>query len=173
MTTIKDATPAAGSLEVALDLILNQRTLVLATCDQTAPWTAPVFFVYANKGFCFFSSPRSAHIGHIQAGSTVAASIFSDKGQWRQIRGLQMRGTVYRLRKVSERLKVTGGFIRKFPFAREFLQGGPGSVPDLSRRVQIYSFLPSEIYLVDNSTAFGRRLPLEIVLLESAAQKEG
>ncbi len=158
--------------KAAQELIRDQRVMVLATCEPAAPWCAPVYFVYTEAGFCFFSSPRSEHIRHIEAVSAAAASIFSDSGQWRQIRGLQMRGTVHKVDKIGERLKVTARFIRKFPFTKDFLQGGPGAAPELSRRVKLYSFLPSEVYLVDNSTAFGQRIPLEIDLLDAAAQNE-
>ncbi len=170
MISTKDPAPPAPRL-VALDLIRNQRTLILGTCADSGPWVAPVYFVFAMRGFCFFSSPRSEHIRHIRTGSAAAASIFSDQGRWRDIRGLQMRGTVHSLRRIGERLNVTGAFLLKFPFARDFLQAG-GAVTDLSRSVQLYSFVPEKIYLVDNSTAFGRRLALDPDLLESAAQKE-
>jgi uncharacterized protein len=162
----------ATSHNEALELIRNQRTMVLATCEQAAPWSAPVYFVYTPHGFCFFSSPQSTHIHHIQSGSAAAASIFSDSGQWRDIRGLQMRGNVHKMDKIGDRLELTGRFIFKFPFARDFLQAGPGTVPDLSRRVQLYSFVPHEIFLVDNSTAFGRRQPLDLDLLGPAAQRK-
>jgi uncharacterized protein len=164
--------PTTASHREALYLIRNQLTMVLATCDQGVPWSAPVYFVYAPAGFCFFSSPQSEHIRHIQTGSAAAAAIFSDSEHWREIRGLQMRGKVHKLSKLGERLEMSGRFIHKFPFARDFLQGGPSAVPDVSRKVQLYSFIPREIFLVDNSAAFGRRQPLELDLLESAARRE-
>ena len=46
----------------ALELIGDQSTLTLATADASGPWSAPVYFVFIDGRFYFFSSPESRHI---------------------------------------------------------------------------------------------------------------
>jgi uncharacterized protein YhbP (UPF0306 family) len=157
----RSCSPAAAIGAAALSLIRSQRTMVLATCDQEGPWCAPVYYVHDSAGFYFFSSPQSLHIRHITSGGLAAAAIFNDDGRWPQIRGLQMSGDVCAINGSVERLRLTGRFLIKFPFSKDFLRGGVENIPDLSSKVQLYGFVPRAIYWLDNSVSFGRKVSID------------
>ncbi len=140
-----------------LALVRDQRTLVLATCRANAPWAAPVYFLFHGGEFYFFSSPRALHVEQSLAQGKCAAAIFSDGDQWEQIRGLQMTGHVEQIQAKTRRIAITARYLLKFPFAKDFLQGGAPSVPKLTDRVNLYGFLPDSVFVVNNRLSFGRR----------------
>lgn len=144
-----------------LALIRDQRTLVLATCGAKAPWAAPVYFLFHGGGFYFFSSPRALHIEQSLAQGKCAAAIFIDSDKWERIRGLQMTGHVEHIQLTTRRIAITARFLLKFPFAKDFLQGGAPSVPKLSDRVNLYGFIPNSAFVVNNRQAFGRRVAVD------------
>ena len=149
----------------ARSLIDAQRTMVLATEERNVPWTAPVYYVYSEPHFYFFSSPRARHIRQAGSGKAVAASIFSDSDQWLDIQGLQMSGTLMEVKKPTDRLNAIARFLIKFPFSKPFLQPEAKQLkgtPAVGERVRLYAFTPQEIYLVNNRMAFGKRLPVEL-----------
>ncbi|MDA8139887.1 MAG: pyridoxamine 5'-phosphate oxidase family protein [Desulfobacteraceae bacterium] len=152
---------------LALALIHQQRTMVLATAADGAPWAAPVYFVYHAPGFYFFSSPRARHVEEGLGADVVAASIFADSDQWDQIQGLQMSGRLQWVQKKTKKIAISARFILKFPFAEPFLRSGqevkrPRATPDIANRVQLYMFEPSEVYYLNNRLGFGQRIPMAL-----------
>ncbi len=150
---------------IARCLIDARRTMVLATQDRNVPWTAPVYYVYGEPHFYFFSSPRARHIRQAGPGKAVAASIFADSDQWLDIQGLQMSGALLEVKKRTERLKAIARFLIKFPFAKPFLQPEAKKLkgtPAIGEKVRLYAFTPQEIHLVNNRMAFGKRLPVKL-----------
>ena len=147
--------------EAALDLIRSQRTLVLATCRDNTPWSAPVYYLFHQGCFYFFSSPRSLHIRHSVGHGHSAGTVFADSDRWEQIRGLQMTGRVTRVQSMTRTAQLTALFILRYPIAKSFLHGGDKDVPNLSDKVHLYCFTPLNAYLVSNHNAFGRRLALD------------
>lgn len=139
--------------------------MVLATEATNVPWTAPVYYVYDRPNFYFFSSPNARHIRQAGVGKAVAASIFSDSDKWQEIQGLQMCGTVLEVKKRSQRLKAVARFLVKFPFAKPFLQpdeAQPKRAPTVAEKVKLYTFVPEEIYFVNNRLGFGKRIPVRL-----------
>jgi uncharacterized protein YhbP (UPF0306 family) len=149
----------------ACSLINTQRTMVLATEDCSAPWATPVYFVYSEPGFYFFSSPNARHIQQAGPGKAVAAAIFADSNQWEDIQGLQMSGSLREVNKRTEQLRSIARFLFKFPFAKPFLQPedakGRG-IPNVSDRVRLYAFTPKESYYMNNRLGFGKRFPVDL-----------
>lgn len=150
----------------AKQLIKGQRTMVLATCGSgCAAWAAPVYFVYCDGAFWFFSSPRSRHI--LQAGSsTVAAAIYADTGEWEQIVGIQMSGRIKPVAKQVTRIVIMGRYFLKFPFARAFFSRADSKAagndpPDLAGRVELYKFIPIAMEYTNNRLGFGRSWPID------------
>jgi uncharacterized protein len=149
----------------AMALIRAQRTMVLATGTDAEPWAAPVYYVYSNPGFYFFSSPKARHIEQALAGGTAAAAIFYDSDQWEQIQGIQMSGSITLVRRRGEQLKAGARFIIKFPFAKPLLTTGAresGAPPQLGDKVKLYAFIPKSAYYVNNQLGFGKRLPIDL-----------
>ncbi len=152
---------ADDDTQSALTLIKNQKTMVLATCQQTRPWSAPVYYVYVPPGFFFFSSRRSRHIRQAQPHQRIAAAIFCDDEQWQNIQGVQMTGHVQQIQASSDLMGITGRYLAKFPFARRFLSDGGKKILDMRDNVRLYGFYPLEIHYVNNRMEFGRRVLLE------------
>lgn len=163
--------PSDGRLEPealrrqACSLINAQRTMVLATEDNRGPWAAPVYYVYSEPCFCFFSSPNARHIQQIASDSVVAAAIFADSDHWQEIRGLQMSGFMREISKRTEQLKSIARFLLKYPFAKPFLQPSTPETtgaPAVGDKVRLYAFTPKETYYVNNSLGFGKRFPVNL-----------
>jgi len=148
----------------ALGLIERQKTLVLATSTNDRSWATPVYFVYLQPVFFFFSSPKSRHMEDAMANQKTAACLFSDSDQWEQIEGLQMIGQIAAVKNKSEMIKATAGYLAKFPFARKMLYGRGKAGMNLSGNVNLYGFFPQEIYYMNNKMGFGTRLAIELPL---------
>ena len=142
------------------ELIDGQITLTLATTGKSGPWSAPVYYVFFNRRFFFFSSPQSRHIRQSVEHGTTAASIFHQADSWQDIRGIQMRGVIERIVAIQLSMKVIAAYLKRFAFTREFF-GGRAS-PDLSDfyshfKARLYAFIPTTIYYTDNRFGFGSR----------------
>ena len=146
--------------EMALELIKGQNTMTLATtCDNTA-WAAPVYYANREFRFYFFSDPTSRHIRETLKTNQAAAAIFSLAATWREIRGIQMSGTVSQVSPGLEALQVIRIYLQKFSFTREFFDS-PQEL-DLTAfitrfRVRLYLFRPLLLYYLNNQIRFGFR----------------
>lgn len=150
--------------QAALALIHGQSTLTLATAAEAGPWSAPVYYVCLDDRFYFFSSPQSRHIQQAVESRRAAASLFHQADSWQAIRGIQMTGTVQRIRSVVLSLKAITIYLKRFPFTREFFPDDP--TPDLDAffarfKARLYAFTPTEVYYIDNRFGFGTRQPID------------
>jgi uncharacterized protein YhbP (UPF0306 family) len=156
-----DGKPTAEEWRAAaLELIHSESTLTLATADQDGPWSAPVYYVFLNDRFYFFSSPLSRHIRQVESRGQAAASIFHQADSWQNIRGLQMRGVVERVPSAAVSIKPIAAYLKRFPFTRDFFPNSrsPGLQDFRSRfKARLYHFSPTSVYFSDNRFGFGTR----------------
>lgn len=161
MTTTTGGTSTAEDWrQAALALIQSEATLTLATAGQSGPWSAPVYYVHIDGWFYFFSSPESRHIRQAMASGEAAASLFHQADSWQAIRGIQMAGTVQRIRSVSRSVNVVATYLKRFPFTREFFPdtAAPGLDAFFSRfRARLFAFIPTDMFYIDNRFGFGTR----------------
>jgi uncharacterized protein YhbP (UPF0306 family) len=148
--------------DAAARLIRERTSLVLATVHDAAPWCAPVYFVYRAPGFYFFSSHRARHIRHIERWDRCAGAIFEDGGQWRDIHGVQMSGTISRVYGKIEQVKATGHYLAKFPFAAAFLSADRSAAVAKPAAVRLYRFDPIEVFCTSNRLEFGKRVRIDL-----------
>ena len=146
--------------EAALDLIQAGSTLTLATADESGPWSAPVYYIYLDSRYYFFSSPQSRHILQTMESGEAAASLFHQADSWQAIRGIQMKGTVNRVHSIGLSIKAIALYLKRFPFTREFFADDQN--PDLDAffsrfKARLYAFTPTEVYYIDNRFGFGAR----------------
>jgi uncharacterized protein len=146
----------------ALVLLKNEKTMVLAVHGCNGPWVAPVYYLFAQPGIYFFSSPRSKHIQALRDCSRVAGAIFVDGARWQDIQGLQMVGRVEQVQGKVQRLNITTRYLAKFPLARQMLMPGTDPKGGLDARVGLYVFWPLEVHCTNNRQGFGRRVPIEL-----------
>ena len=80
--------------KLAVDLIDGQSTMTLATAQAQLAWAAPVYYVFSNSCFYFFSDPTSRHMVECLASGQAASAIYASGSSWQEIRGIQMSGSV-------------------------------------------------------------------------------
>jgi uncharacterized protein YhbP (UPF0306 family) len=146
--------------ELAQILISEQRGMTLATARESDAWAAHVYYVYLRSCFYFFSDPASRHIEESLASGGAAGVITAASTSWRDIRGIQMTGTIEAVSLGRETVEVLRAYLKKFPFAAEFFEGSQKI--DTSSffdrfRVKLYRFAPGMVYYLDNSIRFGFR----------------
>jgi uncharacterized protein YhbP (UPF0306 family) len=146
--------------EAALALIQDESTLTLATTGESGPWSTPVYYVFLDSRFYFFSSPQSRHIRQTMASGEAAASLFHQADSWQAIRGIQMTGMVERIRSAAVALSAIALYLKRFPFTREFFAENPR--PDLDAfflrfKARLYAFRPTAVYYIDNRFGLGTR----------------
>ena len=148
-----------ASVSSALRLIETQRTLVLGTADPE-PWCAPVYYVYLQPSFFFFSKAESRHVSGALESDRCAASIFRDGDDWREIEGLQMDGRLKRIRVGGNAVAVFRAYLNKFPDVQT-------SCLDLTRfmqhfRTQLFAFTPERLFYLNNQAGLDKRRPIQL-----------
>jgi uncharacterized protein YhbP (UPF0306 family) len=138
--------------ERVLAYLRAHRVATLATHGTDGPWAAAVF--YASDGFelCFLSSPSSRHCRNLANSPRAAAAIHEDYADWRDIRGVQLEGTVSELGGADERA-ARSLYAEKFRFVRN----PAGVIAQALEKVRWYRLAPERLYFVDNSRGFGHR----------------
>lgn len=158
--TAGENSASAAHRQAVLALIQDESTLTLATAGESGPWSAPVYHVFLKGSFFFFSSPHSRHIRQAMNSGEAAASLFHPADSWQAIRGIQMSGTVKRIRSSATSLQTIAVYLKRFPFTRSFFTDNPA--PDLEAffarfNARLYAFKPTEAYYIDNRLGFSTR----------------
>jgi len=160
-------TPDAGELrKLAQELISRQTTMTISTSQGNTPWAAPVYFAERKFHFYFFSDPSSRHIRETLESGKAAAAIFHQASTWKEIRGIQMSGSIKQVLPGLDAVRAVRVYLRKFPFTRDFFE--PSLRVDLESFIQkfhvrLYVFLPTLVYYQDNRIRFSFR---EMIRLE-------
>ena len=146
--------------DLAEDLIMAQNTMTLATAKGNIAWAAPVYYVYLNSCFYFFSDPTARHIKESMTSHQASSAIYAAASTWHEIRGLQLSGRIDAIPPGLEAINVVRAYLKKFTFTKDFF--APGEDLDLGAfavrfKVRLYRFKPSLIYYMDNSIRFGFR----------------
>ncbi len=150
---------------LARSLIHEQSTLSLATARDGEAWAAPVYYVFHEGAFYFFSAPDSRHIEEALASGQASAAVYPFVSSWKEIRGLQMSGRIRKVKPGLKAVKAVRAYVDRYPFTREFFD--PGQDLDLEAfgkrfRVRFYCFEPTLVYYMDNQIRFGFREAVEL-----------
>ena len=152
-------------IEKNLNLIYKTRVMTLAVSDNNIPWSSPVYFVFHNNKFYFFSNKNSRHIQYAREKKTVSASIFHDSDQLDLIYGFQMRGVVEEVSKIDLYLLIVKKYVKKF----NFLLKAFGSQVIVNQNFflekftsQLYCIHPDKIFLSDNSNTAKNRTEINL-----------
>ena len=128
--------------------------MTLATSGPDGPWAAAVF--YANDGFnlYFISSPASRHVRNFTS-HAAAATVHEDYHDWREIKGIQLEGTVEQV-SGAEEVSARKLYGRKFPLVAD-LASAPLAIAAAFAKVRWYRLAAVRAYFVDNSAGLGHR----------------
>ena len=129
--------------------------MTLATHGPEGPWAAAVF--YANDGFnlYFVSSPASRHGRNLAAHAEVAATVHEDYHDWREIKGIQLEGTVEQV-SAAEEASIRELYGKKFPLAAD-PASAPAAIAAAFAKIRWYKLAAARAYFIDNSAGFGHR----------------
>jgi len=151
--------PFEGIQDACLELIHDTRVMTLSTRDDGGSWAAPVYYLFRDSSFYFFSNPGARHILEGE-GRTGAASIFKDSAQFSQLRGIQMSGRIDRCPKGKQSAAVALDYLRKYG-----IQAGPGNILTFFKtrfNASMYRFIPEKTYYMDNRRGIGNRTILDL-----------
>jgi hypothetical protein len=149
-------------------LIHETRVMTLSVCREDIPWSAPVYFVFHDTGFYFFSNENSRHVKDAESMRPVSASIFQDSDQMEDIFGFQMAGRIEAISKMDEQLRIVKKYVSKFSFLKQLF--GPQLIENrrffLEKfKSRLYCFHPDRVYLSDNSATSGKRSEIDLTTL--------
>ena len=146
--------PSSRAKDRVLKLIDAVWTMTLATSGGHGPWSAPVYYLYRDRRFYFFSSPSSRHVqdGLDRPG---AASIFRVHQKAEHLEGLQMNGTIQRQTPGIRPAAAAAVYARRFGIT----VSGPDCLTFFQDafHARMYAFLPDQVYHMDNRRGFGSR----------------
>ena len=145
-------------------MLQSARVMTLAVVHEEGPWSSPVYFVYYEKVFYFFSNEASRHI-RCGLGNRVSASIFHDSDRINDIFGFQMCGRM----NIVSRKTLYPAIVRRYVAKFNFLEKIFGSQVIENRhffeekfKSQLYCFMPDRILLSDNSQSSERRKEIDL-----------
>ncbi len=148
----------------AKHLIDKTRVMTLAVSNKDIPWSSPVYFVFHDNAFYFFSNENSKHIIYAQE-KNISASIFQDSDTMDEIFGFQMSGM---LKKVSKKILyflIVKKYVDKFNFLKQIFGS---QIIDNKQfflekfKSHLYCFHPDQIFLSDNSSKSDKRSAMDL-----------
>ncbi len=152
---------SSDSSQLARKLAEQGSVMTLATCSMKGA-SAPVYYLFEDRKFYFFSNPDSRHITDVECanGLSMAASIFSTGKTVKQIKGLQMGGWVETVYDPVESFKVVTAYIRKFKIQVD--DDNPLKVLMDRFHARLYRFDPEMMVYMDNAISFGFKVKVTL-----------
>ena len=141
-------------------LLREQSTLSLATTDELGePWVTPLFYLVDDDLTLFWlSSKTSLHSVNIKRLPKAAISVYWQAESWKDIQGVQMRGSITIVADKRRRSHLIKTYCRRFQL---------GAVFKLAiSRCDLFAFRPEFARYIDNSRMFGTRTELKRDVLE-------
>jgi uncharacterized protein YhbP (UPF0306 family) len=135
-------------------LLGEQTTLSLATTGADGePWVAPLFYlVDKDLALYWLSSASSLHSLNLERTPRAAATVYANAENWKEIRGVQMRGLVSKVTEPKRRRALIKAYGERFKLGAAFRLAIRQSV--------LYEFRPEFLRYIDNSRGFGYKLEL-------------
>lgn len=147
-------------------LIDTSKVMSIAVVSNGTAWSVPVYYLFDDKGFYFFSNPKARHIklseNLLAAASNdlSAASIFRDDADIKNLAGIQMSGTILKSPLNARSVLVAKRYCTHFKIS--------GNAVDIlgffasKFHASLYRFEPEMVYYMDNSKGFGSREEVDL-----------
>lgn len=140
--------------EAAAALLREQSTLSLATTGADGEaCVAPLFYIADEElSLYWLSSASSLHSLNLIRTPRAAATVYRETSKWKEICGVQMRGTTSRVEDRVRRRALIEAYCERFKL---------GSILRVAiQRSVLYAFEPQFLRYIDNTKAFGRTFEL-------------
>jgi uncharacterized protein YhbP (UPF0306 family) len=146
-----------------LNYLQTHNTMTLATSADDTPWAATVFYASEELKLYFFSVPDSRHCQNLAANPRVAVTIQEDYKDWREIKGIQLEGTVAPVDSIIEKAKAMAVYAQKYPAVIQlFTNPASGVFYKAFLKVKFYCVSPAKVFYIDNAQGFGKRQELAV-----------
>ena len=141
-------------IEWVLALLRAESTLTLATVDENGlPWSAPLFYLAEDDLTLYWlSAAKSQHSRNLATQPSAAVSIAHSVENWKEIRGVQMRGRVESIDGAAGRKPILERYCQRFHLGAFFQLAIQQST--------LYAFHPEWIRGIDNTRHFGWKFEL-------------
>lgn len=150
------------------EVILDNRYLTMATCDETSVWIAPLaYYVEPDYTFVYYSSKTSRHARHIDVNPTVACSIYNSSLSSDDVDGIQFSAKVSQV-PIIELVKVVPKYFKQsFPIEeiRKKWLRPIGNFSGISVQ-RFYRIEPLDMYTIDlESIKVDKRVKVDLDVL--------
>lgn len=134
----------------------GETTLALATTSLDGSASVAPLFYLRQEGLqlYWFSSASSEHSRNVERNPQAAVSVYHHTAEWKEIRGVQMRGHVSAVSDHVLRDSIREVYIRRFQLGEEFDAAIAAST--------LYRFQPEWVRYLDNSRSFGYQFELNL-----------
>ncbi len=145
-----------AQLATVRTLLTAQTTLVLATTgeDGVPRSTALFYFHDDDLRLYWFSSRTVLHSLNCAHQPQASISISPHAETWKQIKGVQMQGTVSIVPSGARRKAITTAYVERFSLGKAFALA--------LRSASLYCFEPTWLRYVDNSRHFGYKFEIDL-----------
>jgi hypothetical protein len=137
-------------------LVHGQSTLVLSTVNADGtPHATPLFYLAGDElELYWFSDASSQHSANLTRDCNVAVAVYASTEHWKEICGVQIRGTVGKITDRKIRRDITRRYCGRFQLGQIFRLA--------LARCSLYVLWPSWIRYIDNSKRFGYRSEISL-----------
>ena len=148
-------------LEMIAALLREQNTLALATTDQRGqPCVAPLYYISDDElNLYWLSSESSLHSENLKLSPNAAAAVYRPTENWKEIRGVQLRGPVTVISDPAKRRALIKAYCERFQLGAIFKTA--------ISQCSLYALRPVFFRYIDNSKVFGHSF--EIAIEEDSA----
>jgi hypothetical protein len=141
-------------LELVAAFLSEETTLSLATTGEDGEASvAPVFYISdQNLSLYWLSSASSRHSLNLMRQPRVALTVYRNAASWKEIRGVQMRGSAGRVTESKHHKLLIEAYCERFKLGRVLRLAVLQST--------LYSFEPQFLRYIDNAKGFGYKFEL-------------
>jgi len=145
---------ALKKLELVAALLREETTLSLATTGENGQASvAPLFYIAGDDlSLCWLSSESSLHSLNLTKQPRVAATVYRHAASWREICGVQMRGSASKVTEPERRRVLIAAYCERFKLGRVLRLA--------ARQSALYVFEPEFFRYIDNARGFGHKFEL-------------
>jgi uncharacterized protein YhbP (UPF0306 family) len=146
---------ARKQIELVAALLGEENTLSLATTGKDSlACVAPLFYIVDEEISLYWLSSRSSlHSLNLARTPIAAATVYRNVKNWKEIRGVQLRGTVSKVTDPKRRSVLLNAYCERFKLGRVLR-------PAL-RLSTLYCLEPDFFRYIDNARGFGSKFELK------------